>query len=48
MSDSAGPEYLEDSVRGNIAEIDQRHPVAARDLVVLYRNDDGIQFGKGE
>jgi hypothetical protein len=48
MSDSAGPEYLEDSVRGNIAEIDQRHPMAARDSVVLHRNDVSIQFGKSE
>jgi hypothetical protein len=44
---SAGSESFKDSVCSNIAEVNERRPVAARDFMVLHRNDERIQSGKG-
>jgi hypothetical protein len=48
LSHSAGPESLKDSFWSNIAEVNQRLPVAARTSVVLYHNDERIQSGQGK
>lgn len=47
LSHSAWPESFQDGFCSDITEIDQRFLVAARNLVVLHRHDEFLQYGKG-
>ena len=45
---SARPEFVEDSFRGDVAEVDKGRAMAAVALMVYHRDDECLQFCEGK